>query len=265
MVTKKNAYWKELLLLIFNQGGFKFIDPSKRKYWFAYAFGLVGPHFFQAMNVFGKSKDKVFIPNKKGFEIMKKAFAGYDLSEFDLITCGERRDWPFGTILSWIWEIPCAHITKTGAWIGDEQMNLGSFQRILHVGDLNNNGKSLREWNQYVQNAGALGIDEALFLFDRDEGGKKVAEELGIQLHTMVDLDGESWAFLRNNDLISQEIYEEVKGYWEDRYAWGLKKLLAYPEDLNITPPDKKEKIFKIFEEYFPGFTEEINKKLQTN
>jgi hypothetical protein len=77
-------------------------------------------------------------------------------------------------------------------------------------------------------------------------------------------LDGESWKFLRDEKLISEEIFGAVSGYWKDRYAWGLQELLAHPEGLLTTPDDKKAKIFTNFEAYYPGFTKEINKKLQT-
>lgn len=253
MKQTKNRWWEENLVNLFHNGGFRFINPLNGIHWYPYTSGMVGPYYVQSMNIWDSNE---------GVDYLTTAFGEFSLDQFELLTAGERRDWPFGALASSVSNVPCCFICKDGTSLSGGKIDLHGAKRIAHIGDLNNEGASLRKWYQYVKEAGGK-ISDAFFLVDRLEDGVEVAEELGIRTHTVLSLDGETWQYLLNENLISSEVYESLMEYWKDRWEWARKKLLTYPERLDELPEEKKEKIMITYENKFPGIRNKIEQKLK--
>ena len=160
-----------------------------------------------------------------------------------------------------MFQIPCQFIEKDGLSLAEEPLDLKGAKRIAHIADLNNEGSSLRLWNKYVSEAGG-NISDAYFLIDRMEDGIVAATELGIQTHAVVELDNEAWDFLFEKNRISQEVYDSLVEYWDDRWEWGRQRLLDHPEPLLKFPQEKTEKILDTYDMQYPGLKEEVITKL---
>lgn len=240
---KRTLKLKHLNILA-KSGCFNFTE-EKNVPWFDYTSNRIGPYYAQSMTVFSRRDfSKIAIDGMVSY--IKHILPG-NLS--DIISAGESRDWPFA--------LPVAHkigadirmLYKDGkSWFG---VNNIKGEIILHIADLNNEGSSMKKWNEMISKDGGT-IANALFYVDRMEEGVRVLEELNINRHAIVDLDNESWRYLLNDQFISQSMYQELVKYWKDPLKWGCEKILTDPGPLFalIKNEKKRERGIGIFELY---------------
>ncbi|AHB40970.1 TPA: hypothetical protein DIC40_08270 [Patescibacteria group bacterium] len=241
---------KEQLKLLVSCNGFEFTE-QKNKPWFDYTSNQIGPYYVQSMAVFSNAS-----ASQSAINAMIEYINNQEM-DIDIISAGESRDWPFAFPIQ-------NHLGKDIKMLyKDGKTSFGTFdlkdKKILHIGDLNNEGSSIRKWQKMIQEAGGT-IKQALFYVDRMENGVKVLEELGIERHAIVDLDNDSWQYLMNNGFISQSMYQELIKYWEDPLKWGCEKIIKHPEPIFelIKNEKKRERGIGIFELY----NKETNGKL---
>ncbi len=119
-----------------------------------------------------------------------------DINEIDYISGGERRDWFFSIILSYLLEKPHITIFKNlSTYVSDEKMEntreISSIagKKVLHVTDLITVASSfIRAWIPAIQNLGGELI-WSLSVVDRRQGGKQRLEDLGIHSYSLVSID----------------------------------------------------------------------------
>lgn len=190
--------------------------------------GKLSAYFINTHFVYGSEADAVellsFIDeNMKGdvssfsLELLKRVKSQYDtnsiyhnvidqmisfikeninLDDIDYISGGERRDWFFSVIISYLLDKPHITIFKDlSTYASDshfehtEVVTSISGKKVLHVTDLITVASSfIRAWIPAIQNLGGELI-WALSVVDRMQGGKERLEDLGIKSYSLVCID----------------------------------------------------------------------------
>jgi orotate phosphoribosyltransferase len=213
----------------------RFGQPRFTDTWFPYTSGEVGPYYIQSIAVEGD-----------GAAYRRAVDALCELAEltvgvdgFDAVSGGESRDWDFSNPVAASLSKPHIKIYKNGRLLGAEPAGA----RILHVADLNNQGSSMRDiWEPTLREAGGKLVG-ALFFVDRLEDGVGVLRDLGIPTASVVPLDEAAWAFLRDIEYISDDLYVSLRRRLEDKHAWGIEALRSHIEPLGemLESTDEKE------------------------
>lgn len=242
-----NIFQEEALLELAKNGGFKFTEK-----WFPYTSGWIGPYYVQSTDI---------LKTGRGVRIATHALMS-TIEQIDdtvdVVSGGESRDWPFAACIAEKIGVGLCMIYKDGKMIGAELKD----QKVLHVADLNNEGSSPRDlWVPAIRNAGGI-ITDIVFLVDRLEDGVGEMGKLEIISHAVIPLNEESWEFLKEQNIVTQQIFDSLMEYWNDRKVWGAKKLLEYPELLMDILTKDKVKGIKIFNNFYPLIGEDLIKAL---
>jgi len=244
-------FQKENLLLLANSGGFKFTDK-----WFPYTSGCIGPYYVQSMDICKNGSDFQFAI--QSIMTIAEQIVRDSNEPIDVASGGESRDWPLSFPIAEKLGVAPLMIYKDGKMLGPDIRG----RRVLHIADLNNEGSSPRDkWVPAIRNAGGI-ITDIIFYVDRLEDGVQVMKDLGLTSHAVIPLNDESWKILAEENFVSKEIYDSLLDYWKDRKAWGIKKLLEYPELLTEILKKDKVKGIKIFTTFYPLMGEDLTKAL---
>jgi orotate phosphoribosyltransferase len=234
-------FQKQNLLLLAKNGGFQFTDK-----WFPYTSGWIGPYYVQSMDVcktaigFAGAIDGIV-------QTIEKIIRDSDQA-IDIISGGESRDWPFAFPVAEKLGVAPVMIYKDGKMLGADVKG----KIVIHVADLNNEGSSPRDmWVPAIRSAGGI-ITSIVFLVDRLEDGVEEMEKLGINSYAVIPLNQEAWKFLQKEGFINEDIYNSLMEYWQDREAWGVKKLTEHPEILSEIIKKDVKKGMKIYRKYWP-------------
>ncbi len=200
-----------------HKGGFQFTST-----FFPYTSGEIGPYYVQSGVILCYGED--FRNSINDLAVLaREALGKYRLGKF-IIAGGETRDWIFSLPLARELGVPSVMIYKDGKTVGAEMKD----KDVFLVADLNNEGSSPRDyWVPIVKKEGGHVKDYICFV-DRLEGGVKVLEELGIRRQAIVPLDGHAWDYLRQKEVVSDEVYNQLKDRGtseEERRAWAEKML----------------------------------------
>lgn len=136
-----------------------------------------------------------------------------NLDDIDYISGGERRDWFFSVIISYLLDKPHITIFKDlSTYASDshfehtEAVTSISGKKVLHVTDLITVASSfIRAWIPAIQNLGGELI-WALSVVDRMQGGKERLEDLGIKSYSLVCIDEGLF-----KDAFEREIIDEIQ------------------------------------------------------
>jgi len=229
------------LLSLAKNDGFQFT-----KEWFPYTSGCIGPYYVQSVDVC-KTGTAYQLAIHGIMTIVEQIIRDTN-QPIDVIAGGESRDWPFSSPIAE--KLGAAHlmIYKDGGMLGPDIKG----KRVLHIADLNNEGSSPRDkWVPAIRNAGGI-IDHIVFFVDRLEDGVQVMKDLEITSHAVIPLHNDAWRLLSEKKFITAEVYDSLLAYWKDRKAWGIQKLIEYPEVLiNLLQKDRVKGL-KIFNHYYP-------------
>ena len=232
-----DIFQEEALLELAKNGGFRFTEK-----WFPYTSGWIGPYYVQSCDI---------LKTGRGVQIAAHSIMTVieEIDEtIDVITGGESRDWPFAACIAEKIGVGLCMIYKDGKMVGADLKG----KKVLHVADLNNEGSSPRDlWIPAIRNAGGI-INDIVFLVDRLEDGVQEMEKLGLNSHAVIPLNEDAWNFLKEEGFVTEIILNSLLDYWENREAWGVKKLMEYPEILSEIIKKDVRKGMGIYRKYWP-------------
>jgi orotate phosphoribosyltransferase len=232
-----NIFQEEALLELAKNSGFKFTEK-----WFPYTSGWIGPYYVQSADIL-KTGRGVQIATHSIMTVIEQID-----ETVDVISGGESRDWPFASCIAEKLGVGLCMIYKDGKMIGADLNG----KKVLHVADLNNEGSSPRDmWIPTIRNAGGI-ITDIVFLVDRLEDGVEEMEKLNLNSHAVIPLNEDAWNFLKEEGFVTKEILSSLLEYWENREAWGVRKLTEHPEILSDIIKKDVKKGMKIYRKYWP-------------
>ncbi|GEM_PF-1009667 len=258
--NEKDAQIRNLAALAKSPGGFQFTRT-----FFPYTSGEIGPYYVQSAAIMHDGE--AYSMACHDLANMIKAYVGEEFK--GMISGGESRDWCFSGPVAQILQRPHVMIYKTDE-TGQCKVVGASIkgQTVVHVADLNNEGTSPKDmWVPTIRSAGGK-IEHIFFYVDRRESGVKVMEELGLQSHAVIPLDGAAWQYLQELNIVSPEIYEHLCKRMEDKDTWA-KAMLRSDEGLEtlvslLASSKNRDKAHKILNVGYPDVREEVIDKLKS-
>ena len=109
---------------------------------------------------------------------------------FDAVAGGETAGIPYAAYLARDLDLPMLYVRKKAKGYGMASKVEGRLEpgwRVLLVEDLVTDGGSKLGFVDALR-AGSAAVDDALVLFDRQQGGERVLAEHGVRLHSVTDL-----------------------------------------------------------------------------
>ncbi len=146
--------------------------------------------------------------------------------ECDCVAGGETAGIPFAAWLAEKLNKPLIYVRKKRKDYGGGQLLEGIAQgKVLLVEDLMTDGGSKVGFIEGIREAGCT-ISDCLVIVDRQQKGAQKLAEMGVTVHSLVELStclemGQALG------LLSEASLEEVKHYLEDPSAWNLKRGLS--------------------------------------
>ena len=264
---------------LFNTNAVRFFEENK-PFW--YTSGKIGPYFINTHFVYGNEKDAIALltfideslsnkdtlPNKvfnktleqyNSNEIYKNVIdtmvsyikENINISDIDYISGGERRDWFFSNIISYILHKPHISIykdlsTKISKYDFSENIEIDNLdnKKVLHIADLITVASSyLRAWIPAVENLGAK-IIWSCVVVDRMQGGKEAIEQKGITSYSLVNVDTNLFKKAQDMNLISNTQVELLNKFYMDPDNTMKEFLIAHPEFIedSLNSSDEKTK-----------------------
>lgn len=226
------------------------VCPKDKPFW--YTSGRIGPYYVNTHFLFGneekantfladidKLKEDELSCSHEIHEISRKnyqtdeiykgtidALVTYikeqiDISEIDLISGGERRDWFFSFMVAELLDKP--HITlfkdlSAVVYKKGESVMAGNYhgENILHIADLITTASSYeRAWAPAIKNLGAV-MKWSLVVVDRLQGGEEVLTGLGAESHALVDIDAQVFVKAKESGYIDESQLNLVLDYMRD-------------------------------------------------
>jgi len=228
-------------------GGFQFTDTFK-----PYTSGEIGPYYVQSA-VIQRDGDDFYRACKDMENLIREEARG-----FDVISGGETRDWMFSFPISVALQAPHAMLYKNGKIYGADMKD----KKVVHVADLNNEGSSPRDyWVPAIKKAGG-GISQIFFYVDRMEDGVEEMRKLGLDSCSLVPLDETAWDILLNDNVITKNVYENLRRRMEDKEEWAMDMLRSKKGIETLAKlerdPLTKNKAEKIMDVGYPDMREEL-------
>ena len=255
----------DIMSYLFETNAIRICEENK-PFW--YTSGKIGPYFVNTHFVYGSEKDatqlltfidealsdKITLPEK----VFKKVLAQYnentifrnvintmkkyieeniDVSQIDYISGGERRDWFFSNILSYLLEKPHISIYKDlSTVVSDSKFEKSEVvtslerKKVLHIADLITVASSyIRAWIPAIRNLGS-NICWSCVVVDRMQGGKAKIEAEGIKSLSLVDIDSNLFQKALNLKIINENQLEMLNGFLKDPDGTMKQFLINHPE-----------------------------------
>lgn len=265
-----------LVSYLFKTNAFR-VCPDNKPFW--YTSGKIGPYFINTHFLYGseenavellkfidvEKENKLEIPKK----ILDKCLVQYNsnsiykdvinemitfikdhinISEIDYISGGERRDWFFANIVSYLLEKPFITIFKDLSCVistpdFNETVNTKDLQgkKVLHVADLVTEASSyVRAWIPAVQELGAE-IVWSVVVVDRMQGGNDRLKSLGIDAHSLVQIAPTMFKQALDMGIITDEQSRMLNRFFDAPDETMREFLIKHPEFLeNALHSDEK-------------------------
>ena len=162
-----------------------------------------------------------------------------DVSEIDYISGGERRDWFFSNILSYLLDKPHLSIYKDLSVVESDSKFETSKpidslvdKKVLHVADLITVASSyVRAWIPAIKNLGS-DICWSCVVVDRMQGGKAVIEAEGIKSLSLVQVDKNLFKRALDLNIINEAQVSMLNGFFENPDETMKQFLIDHPEFL---------------------------------
>lgn len=267
-----------LMSYLFETNAIRFCEENK-PFW--YTSGKIGPYFINTHFVYGNEKDavellsfideclsdKLSLPGKVFEKVLKQyetneiyknvidTMRSYieeniDISEIDYISGGERRDWFFSNIISYLLDKPHLSIYKDLSVVESDSKfeNTHSIEtlegkKVLHIADLITVASSyIRAWIPAIKNLGS-NICWSCVVVDRMQGGKDKIEAEGIKSLSLVQVDTNLFRKALELNIINASQVEMLDAFFKNPDESMKQFLINHPEFLeNALNSDEKTK-----------------------
>ena len=272
-----------LMSYLFETNAIRFCEENK-PFW--YTSGKIGPYFINTHFVYGNEKDavellsfideclsdKLSLPEKVFEKVLKQyetneiyknvidTMKSYieeniDVSEIDYISGGERRDWFFSNIISYLLDKPHLSIYKDLSVVESDSKfeNTHSIEtlegkKVLHIADLITVASSyIRAWIPAIKNLGS-NICWSCVVVDRMQGGKDKIEAEGIKSLSLVQVDTNLFRKALELNIINDSQVEMLDAFFENPDESMKQFLINHPEFLenSLNSDEKTQKRAKL-------------------
>ena len=153
------------------------------------------------------------------------------LGEVDAISGGELADLFFSVPVAIELGLPHVAIRKEAKSYGTGGRLVGEVKRgarLAHVADLVTSGTSSLEWVRVLREAGGL-VGDYVVVFDRDQGGREALKSEGVEVHSLLKLDGEFLDYASRSGALRRADVGAVSGYLADPDGWARSFLERNP------------------------------------
>lgn len=253
-----------LVSYLFETNAFK-VCPDNKPFW--YTSGKIGPYFINTHFLYGseesaveflkfidlEKENKLEIPKK----ILDKCLKQYNsnniykevvdemvtyiknnlnIDEVDYISGGERRDWFFANIVSYLLKKPFISVFKdlsavvsTSDFTKTTDTKKLDGKKVLHVADLVTEAASfVRAWIPAVQSLGAE-ILWSVVVVDRMQGGHDRLKSLGINAHSLLQIAPNMFQEALNLGIITKDQNEMLNKFFENPDGTMKEFLIKHP------------------------------------
>lgn len=160
-----------------------------------------------------------------------------NLDEVDYISGGERRDWVFSNMVSYILKKPHISVFKdmTALVSNSDFSNTDKLltlegKKCLHVSDLINTAASyVRAWVPIIEELGGK-MEWTITIVDRMQGGAEILSGFGVNTFSLVKVDKDLFKTALENGAISEEQYKMIDKYIDNPYETMREFLITHPE-----------------------------------
>ena len=265
-----------LMSYLFETNAIRFCEENK-PFW--YTSGKIGPYFINTHFVYGNENDavkllsfidecltdKLSLPEKVFEKVLKQyetneiyknvidTMKSYieeniDVSEIDYISGGERRDWFFSNIISYLLNKPHLSIYKDLSVVESDSKfeNTHSIEtlegkNVLHIADLITVASSyIRAWIPAIKNLGS-NICWSCVVVDRMQGGKDKIESEGVKSFSLVQVDTNLFRKALELNIINASQVEMLDAFFKNPDESMKQFLINHPEFLeNALNSDEK-------------------------
>ena len=276
-----------ILSYLFETNAIKFCKENE-PFW--YTSGKIGPYFFNSQYVYGgeeKSTDflnyitdelslinegknsKLDLPKK----LLNKVLDEYNsnkiyndvinqmkeyveksigINNFEYISGGERRDWFFSIILSYLLKKPHLTVFKNMTAIQStpdfsttkniEDLN-GS--KVLHIADLITTASSyIKMWVPIINKLNGK-MENTLVIIDRNQGGKENLKEVNVTMHALVTVDKSLFQRALQLGVINEKQLALVIKYFDNPDETMKEFLKTHPEFIENSLKSTNERTLK--------------------
>ena len=235
---------------------------------FWYTSGKIGPYFINTHFVYGSEQaaadflsfiddnkdDKLALPKKLLDRVLKQykentiyhdvvnemvefINSNINVDDIDYISGGERRDWYFSVIASYLLKKPHLTIFKDlDIVVSDSTFENTTVstslngKKVLHIADLMNQASSyIRAWIPAIQDLGGE-LVWSLVLVDRMQGGKERLEDLGIKAYSVAQIDVDLFRTALDKGIIDDAQFDLVRDFIKDPDGSMEKFVKDHPE-----------------------------------
>lgn len=271
-------FMADLMSYLFETNAIRFCEENK-PFW--YTSGKIGPYFINTHFVYGNEKDaaellsfidecladKLSLPGKVFEKVLKQyetnkiyknvidTMKNYieeniDVTEIDYISGGERRDWFFSNMISYLLNKPHLSIYKDLSVVESDSKFEDSHsisnlegKKVLHIADLITVASSyIRAWIPAIRNLGSE-ICWSCVVVDRMQGGKEKIEDEGIKSLSLVQVDQTLFNKAVELNIINESQLAMLNGFFENPDETMKQFLITHPEFLeNALNSDDKTK-----------------------
>lgn len=266
----------DLANYLFETNAIRFCDENK-PFW--YTSGKIGPYFINTHFVYGSENeasdflsyideclaDKMSLPEK----VFKKILEQYnkneiyhnvinhmkeviekniDLSTVDYISGGERRDWFFSNIISYLLKKPHLTIYKDlsivcsdSDFTSTQPITDINGKNVLHIADLVTVASSyIRAWIPAIKAING-NMKYSCVVVDRMQGGREKIEAEGVKFYSLINVDNSLFEMAYNKGIINENQLEMLKGFFKNPDETMKQFLINHPEFLeNALNSDEK-------------------------
>ena len=173
-----------------------------------------------------------------------------NVSEIDYISGGERRDWLFSNMISYLLNKPHLSIYKDLSVVESDSnfmitnpISSLEGKKVLHVADLITVASSyIRAWIPAIKSLGS-NICWSCVVVDRMQGGKEKIEAEGVKSLSLVQVDKNLFRKALDLNIINESQVEMLDAFFENPDESMKQFLIAHPEFLeNSLNSDEKTK-----------------------
>jgi len=257
----------DLTTYLFETNAIRFCEENK-PFW--YTSGKIGPYFINTHFVYGNEKDavellsfidecladKLALPEKVFEKVLKQYETNeiyktvidtmiqeiknnIDISEIDYISGGERRDWFFSNMISYLLNKPHLSIYKDLSVVESDSKFEHSYsidslsdKNVLHIADLITVASSyIRAWIPAIKDLGSK-ICWSCVVVDRMQGGKDKIEAEGVKSLSLVQVDKDLFRKALELNIINESQVDMLDAFFENPDESMKQFLIEHPEFL---------------------------------
>lgn len=276
-----------ILSYLFETNAIKFCKENE-PFW--YTSGKIGPYFFNSQYVYGgeeKSTEflnyiteelslinegknsKLDLPKKLLSKVLdeynsnkiyndvinqmkKYVEKNVGINNFEYISGGERRDWFFSIILSYLLKKPHLTVFKDMTAIqsspdfsSTENIEDLKGSKVLHIADLITTASSyIKMWTPIINKLNGK-MENTLVIIDRNQGGKENLKEIGVTMHALVTVDKSLFQKALELGAINEEQLALVIKYFDNPDETMKEFLKAHPEFIENSLKSTNERTLK--------------------